>query len=1859
MTDRQKTPIRVGFYDIERTIGKGNFAVVKLARHRITKTEVTSRRCVGPCASFAPAVTCLAVTNQISFSRATKSSATIPLYKLYLCYIGFFTISICVNAVSTSIEVFPPGRPTCTYNGGGLIVNQIVPTWVLGITVPGPCLEVEWPEKLPYRRKAEFSGDRESDPGRWIRSDFRQVPNGGNLFRPFRGWLLPRAFRCPKPFMCLSIICDTMHHRFLKPSKVNPILIRLDAPILRTTDSEPTTSRRVAIKIIDKSQLDPVNLQKVYREVDIMKQLDHPHIIKLYQYCVLSSYSGLFRCYIVSRSPSEQSWRPRDGGSGVMETKNMIYIVSEYASQGEIFGASGYSAVLSICRQRRSTGAASRSARSAPSAYDRAAPTLQAAITARREREAALAGRLEPAVRHYQDTLFLEITNLKEYLGNLEIDRSFPARPPNSRRAIESAGRPGRISGGYLSNYIARHGRMTEGGARRKFWQILSAVEYCHNRRVVHRDLKAENLLMDCNMNIKIADFGFSNYYTPGEQLATWCGSPPYAAPEVFEGKKYTGPEIDIWSLGVVLYVLVCGALPFDGSTLHTLRDRVLSGRFRIPYFMSSDCEHLIRKMLVLEPSKRYSVEQIKRHRWMVDEAPRLLPSTSLGDNKHAEPNEQILRLMQSLGIDASQTKESLRNASYDHHAAIYFLLLERLRQHRSTFTLTQDPPAPTPAPPSSAGKHSNDVPAQKRRPSTIAEQAMRKHGLAGVSPAAQLPQPPSHAPSLPQPPDSRLDHATFARRLPNDQPRHCYTPDSMAREQQIQNALQQLSVANNLEPMEPVRSNSFSSRTYHQSSEAARQAAHPPPFRDLMSQPPSAQSTQVLPQSLKVSQGSNPESVPSLDLLSSFSPNYRTNEPNFTLPRYTNTTTFSSDVFGGGNGGISAYSRPESAMGVVPQYSTSSTDEGVEADFEEISTSSTSGNQLPSSQRLSYASSSSSSGVGVHNKSLSQHLSSDSSCHSNFSTFESSLDYQFEELASSLPSCTSQGSTSSKPLLSESIVISTSAIHPSVYVSSDSTNQTWCRNSLHGQSTPPKSRKITRSPVDFREGRRASDGLVAQHGCTSANDNSSLSPPVNTTVAFNSQNLTESGKTKGVMELHLVQREHQALKSLYQSTVPPEEVVQRQLQHAEYTRQRDVSSESRQQTIPKRISLPENFTFPTNVSSIESEMMSNASSSSGSKAPLQQQLMQHRLLQQKRQILQKQGAFQPMAMVDNNSSTVSSLMNRQRQMLRQASYKLAQQTQIVPPLPPPIGGHCDHPEFPTIAEDSSNGAGSTCSSPRLMPTLDDKFGSLVAAAIDSTSHHGPSHDQWNSLPVSFASSCQIGDGSTSTVPWSAVATGTGTIGSSIGTDPSPYHHHLSSLGNSSPWTPSLYTTTQPIPAWSQENSLNKKCLSGQDLQPCLTRTLLRSTVWTRRWNLNQQRGIESFFFQGLSLLTTLITETVGVRKESIGCRWGPKKRGQRLRHEGNTVKVNAHRRFFKMCFKRFQRFIIDNMMSTIKPGSSIQQSLPRPEKLEFAENVDRLMALCDDNLAFFAKDNSDYARKMSDCLSNMRNNLPALQDKAYEIHNKAADYDFENVRGNGLRSLVRIAEVVVARAKTAAADLTVYRTSFFFRKDSAYKSRRRSGEISYLHFVKTATIPMVPYVTTLNFHDVSNVHVQVRNWRYEISPLRRRSPNFKISHFYRDSAGANLVLGITMKCIERNVRLPDGIFVAYVPTLLRFIATPARLLCLIDPLLPFGFLLGCIKVPEEAQQAEEDPVVITQKDPGVFQRVLSSFTNVLVLEKRSASDQERLLAEMKDETFKLCPENMLDFDIDLDPLLSPLVADDDVLGKFPPVSIL
>ncbi|KAM9450742.1 serine/threonine-protein kinase MARK2 isoform 20-T20 [Clarias gariepinus] len=288
------------------------------------------------------------------------------------------------------------------------------------------------------------------------------------------------------------------------------------------------TGKEVAVKIIDKTQLNSSSLQKLFREVRIMKLLNHPNIVKLFE---------------------------------VIETEKTLYLVMEYASGGEVF------------------------------------------------------------------------------------------------------------------DYLVAHGRMKEKEARAKFRQIVSAVQYCHQKFIVHRDLKAENLLLDADMNIKIADFGFSNEFTLGNKLDTFCGSPPYAAPELFQGKKYDGPEVDVWSLGVILYTLVSGSLPFDGQNLKELRERVLRGKYRIPFYMSTDCENLLKKFLILNPTKRGSLEQqIMKDRWMNvgyedDELlPYIEPQPDYKDPKRTD-------IMLQMGYSQEEIHDSLINQKYDEIMATYLLL--------------------------------------------------------------------------------------------------------------------------------------------------------------------------------------------------------------------------------------------------------------------------------------------------------------------------------------------------------------------------------------------------------------------------------------------------------------------------------------------------------------------------------------------------------------------------------------------------------------------------------------------------------------------------------------------------------------------------------------------------------------------------------------------------------------------------------------------------------------------------------------------------------------------------------------------------------------------------------------------------------------------------------------------------------------------------------------------------------------------------------------------------------------------------------------------------------------------------------
>ncbi|KAG8564173.1 hypothetical protein GDO81_016355 [Engystomops pustulosus] len=318
------------------------------------------------------------------------------------------------------------------------------------------------------------------------------------------------------------------------------------------------TGKEVAVKIIDKTQLNSSSLQKLFREVRIMKVLNHPNIVKLFE---------------------------------VIETEKTLYLVMEYASGGEVF------------------------------------------------------------------------------------------------------------------DYLVAHGRMKEKEARAKFRQIVSAVQYCHQKFIVHRDLKAENLLLDSDMNIKIADFGFSNEFTFGNKLDTFCGSPPYAAPELFQGKKYDGPEVDVWSLGVILYTLVSGSLPFDGQNLKELRERVLRGKYRIPFYMSTDCENLLKKFLILNPSKRGTLEQIMRDRWMNVgyEDDELKPYTEpVPDYKDPKRTE----LMITMGYTREEIQDSLINQKYNEVMATYLLLGYKSSElDNDNLTLKPRPPpditnstAPSPA---------------------------------------------------------------------------------------------------------------------------------------------------------------------------------------------------------------------------------------------------------------------------------------------------------------------------------------------------------------------------------------------------------------------------------------------------------------------------------------------------------------------------------------------------------------------------------------------------------------------------------------------------------------------------------------------------------------------------------------------------------------------------------------------------------------------------------------------------------------------------------------------------------------------------------------------------------------------------------------------------------------------------------------------------------------------------------------------------------------------------------------------------------------------------------------------------------
>ena len=170
--------------------------------------------------------------------------------------------------------------------------------------------------------------------------------------------------------------------------------------------------------------------------------------------------------------------------------------------------------------------------------------------------------------------------------------------------------------GGELFNYIVKKRRLSEDESSFFFYQLINGIEYIHSKGIAHRDLKPENLLIGQNKILKIIDFGLSNFYDGQKRLETPCGSPCYASPEMVKGKKYDGFNIDIWAIGVILFAMLCGYLPFedDENDNNVLFDQIIKNRIDYPPFLSSLSLDMIKKLLVSDPLQRITIDEIKAH---------------------------------------------------------------------------------------------------------------------------------------------------------------------------------------------------------------------------------------------------------------------------------------------------------------------------------------------------------------------------------------------------------------------------------------------------------------------------------------------------------------------------------------------------------------------------------------------------------------------------------------------------------------------------------------------------------------------------------------------------------------------------------------------------------------------------------------------------------------------------------------------------------------------------------------------------------------------------------------------------------------------------------------------------------------------------------------------------------------------------------------------------------------------------------------------------------------------------------------------------------------------------------------------
>ncbi|XP_040593244.1 sperm motility kinase X-like [Mesocricetus auratus] len=232
-------------------------------------------------------------------------------------------------------------------------------------------------------------------------------------------------------------------------------------------------------------------------------------------------------------------------------------------------------------------------------------------------------------------------------------------------------------SEGDLLRHILEVGSLEEREARQLFSQILLAVEYCHSNRIAHRDIKANNILLDSRGDAKLCDFGLAANVTPGQLLKDFCGTLLYCAPELFAEEAYDAYATDMWSLGVLLFLMVVGRFPFQASSSEGVRRQILAANFSIPQHVSMDIFNVIVELLMINPSRRPTIDQIMRRPMIRDRKAHSPPTSTQKLPGALSPN--IVGTMMVMGNKYEEIMDSLRDPNYNQVMATYLIL-----QHQS-----------------------------------------------------------------------------------------------------------------------------------------------------------------------------------------------------------------------------------------------------------------------------------------------------------------------------------------------------------------------------------------------------------------------------------------------------------------------------------------------------------------------------------------------------------------------------------------------------------------------------------------------------------------------------------------------------------------------------------------------------------------------------------------------------------------------------------------------------------------------------------------------------------------------------------------------------------------------------------------------------------------------------------------------------------------------------------------------------------------------------------------------------------------------------------------------------------------------